>query len=211
MFQTDDALVIPLWIGGHAYLTMVQEFQDVRDPVTGKLLRRTPLCGEGEVLKAIEAAQAVISSWSALSKDQRAALLIAVGEALSNYAEHFSRLIVEETGRETVSADMEVAAAITLFGAVSTDNASGVVCIASGAKNSFLDVLLIAVPALIAGAAVVIRPNPSAPSALFALAELTARGGFPGGVFNIVHGNETVVNALRAQNGVNVSVLVCAD
>jgi len=64
--------------------------------------------------------------------------------------------------------------------------------------------LRLAVPSLMAGAVVVIRPSPETPSALFALAELTARCGFPDGVLNIVHGGEAVVDGLRASSGVSL-------
>ncbi|MBL8881239.1 MAG: aldehyde dehydrogenase, partial [Phycisphaerales bacterium] len=53
-----------------------------------------------------------------------------------------------------------------------------------------------AVPALLAGATVVVKPSPKAPSAAFALAELTARSAFPGGVFNILHGDLAAIEGL---------------
>ena len=45
MRQTDEPLAIPLWINGHAYLTLAPAFLDVRNPASGEILRRTPLCG----------------------------------------------------------------------------------------------------------------------------------------------------------------------
>ncbi|NMQ28151.1 aldehyde dehydrogenase family protein [Candidatus Accumulibacter phosphatis] len=53
-----------------------------------------------------------------------------------------------------------------------------------------------AVPALLAGATVVVKPSPKAPSAAFALAELSARSAFPGGVFNVLHGDLAAIEGL---------------
>ena len=44
MTETDEILAIPLWINGHAYLTMAPAFFDVRAPRSGQIKRRTPLC-----------------------------------------------------------------------------------------------------------------------------------------------------------------------
>lgn len=212
MLHTDDPLAIPLWINGHAYLTMAPAFQDVRNPVSREVLRRTPLCGSAEALKAVDAAQAALSHWAAQTPVTRATLLASVGEALSGYAEHFARLIVEETGKDAESADSEVAKAVALLCGAEPGKGSdrnwidtaGVVGIVGASKAPLLRPLQIAIPALLAGSVVVINPNPETPSAIFALAELTGRSGFPGGVFSILHGGEAAVEGLRAADGVRL-------
>ena len=207
MLKTDDPLAIPLWINGHAYLTLAPAFQDVRNPVSREVLRRTPLCGAAEAQKAVEAAHAALPLWCAQPATARAALLAAVGEALAGYAGHFARLIVEETGKATPAAEAEVGKAVALLCgslAVKATVAAGVVGIVGNAAAPLLDPLLLAVPALMAGAVVVIKPNPEMPSAIFALAELTARCAFPGGVFSILHGAEAAVDGLRALEGVSL-------
>lgn len=207
MLQTDAPLAIPLWINGHAYLTLAPAFQDVRNPVSCQVLRRTPLCGAAEAQKAVEAAQAALPLWCAQPASTRAALLAAVGEALAGYSGHFARLIVEETGKESPAAEAEVGKAVALLcGSLSADasGAAGVMGIVGNAAAPLLDPLLLAVPALMAGAVVVIKPNPEMPSAIFALAELTGRCAFPGGVFSILHGAEAAVDGLRAVEGVSV-------
>jgi len=200
MLQADAPPAIPLWINGHAFLTMAPGFLDVCNPMSGKVLRRTPLCGVGEAQKAVEAARVALAPWFAFSS-QRAAMLAAAGNALAGYADHFAKLIVEETGKDAAAADDEVAAAVALLRTATPSDVSGVVGIVGDAALPLLGALQLAVPALVAGATVVIRPAPQAPSALFALAELTARCNFPGGVFNILHGAEDAVNGLRNANG----------
>ena len=210
MFHTDDPLAIPLWINGHAYLTMAPAFQDVRNPVSREVLRRTPLCGSAEALKAVDAAQAALSAWAAQEAATRAALLASVGEALSGYAAHFARLIMEESGKDAASADGEVVRAVALLQGAEAGDASdqigrpGVIGIVGDSKAPLLGALQIAVPTLLAGSVVVIKPNPETPSAIFALAELTGRCGFPGGVFSILHGGEAAVEGLRDADGVRL-------
>lgn len=204
MMHVDDPLVIPLWINGHPYLTMAPAFLDVRDPSTGAVLRRTPLCGAVEAQRAVSAATGALAAWAALSDAARAALLVAVGDALAGYAGHFARLIVEESGQDGALAAAEVADAVALLRSAGSGTASGVVAIVGGAQGPLLSLLRLAVPALMAGATVVICPMPQAPSAIFALAELTGRCAFPDGAFNVLQGGEAAVEGLRAVAGVGL-------
>jgi acyl-CoA reductase-like NAD-dependent aldehyde dehydrogenase len=198
MLETDDPLAIPLWINGHAYLTMAPTFLDVRNPVSGEILRRTPLCAAGEAQKAAEAAQAALPLWAAQTTVARGALLSALGDALAAYAGHFARLITEETGKEADAALAEVNAVVTLLHGAIEDGASGVVAIVSDDSAPLLGALSRAIPALLAGATLVLKPSPKAPSPVFAVAELTARSGFPDGVFNVLQGDEAAVEGLCA-------------
>ncbi|HPU79120.1 aldehyde dehydrogenase family protein [Accumulibacter sp.] len=212
MTATDEILAIPLWINGHAYLTMAPAFLDVCDPRNGQVRRRTPLCGDLEARAAVEAARAALAAWSAQTVGQRAALLAALGDALAEYGGHFAALIAEETGRQVEMAAVEVGNAVSLLrataGGVATSTGSSVVAIVSDQHAPLLGPLQRAVPALLSGATVVLKPSPRAPSAAFALAELTARSGFPGGVFNILHGDQLATEALCASK--EVSLLLVA-
>ena len=208
MFETDDPLAIPLWINGHAYLTMPPGFYDVRNPVSGDVLRRTPLCGAGEAFKAAEAAQLALAQWSAEMPAARAALFSVVGDALESYAEHFARLIIEETGKDAEAAAAEVGEAVSLLrGPTEAKRAAGtpgVVAVVSDVAAPLYGPLSLAVPALLAGDTVVVKPSPKAPSSIFALAELTAQSGLPGGVFNILQGDEAAVEGLCASDAVSI-------
>ncbi|HRF11353.1 MAG: Succinate-semialdehyde dehydrogenase [NADP(+)] GabD [Candidatus Accumulibacter phosphatis] len=200
MTENDEILAIPLWINGHAYLTMAPAFFDVRDPCTGQIRRRTPLCGTDQALTAVASANAALPAWAALTVAARAALLAALAKALAGYAEHFAGLISEETGRDAASASTEVEQALHVLQAAAAGSpatgGSGVVAVVSDDRAPLLGPLQRAVPALLAGATVVVKPSPKAPSAAFALAELTARSAFPGGVFNILHGDLAAIEGL---------------
>ena len=209
MLQSEDALVIPLWLNGRAYLTMPSTFVSVRNPRTGLVLRRTPMCGATEALQAVESAQAALMPWSERPATGRAALLAQLSQALAGYASHFAALIVEETGMEMAAADAEVAAAIALMNCqVAGDGAAmpEVIAIIGDDLAPFSGTLSLAIPAMVAGSTVIVRPSPEAPSSLFALAELTGKCDFPAGVFNILHGGTSAVEGLRTSA---VARLVC--
>lgn len=204
MLELEAPPAIPLWINGHAYLTMAPAFLDVRDPASGQVLRRTPMCGAGEAEKAVAVARVALDHWAAQTMGARAGMIAAVGDALEGYASHFSRLMVEEAGMGTDEATAEVKAAVALLRDPTARSGSGVLGIVGDSAKPLLGALQIAVPALKAGAVVVVRPDPETPSALFALAELTGRCGFPGGVFNVLHGGKTAIDGLRAQPDVTL-------
>ncbi|WP_291993352.1 aldehyde dehydrogenase family protein [Candidatus Accumulibacter sp. ACC003] len=210
MLDPDAILAIPLWINGHAYLTMAPSFFDVCDPRSGQVKRRTPMCGAAEALTAVDAAQAALPDWAARTVGQRAALLAALADSLAEYEEHFAGLISEETGQEATLAAAEVAAVLRLLRAAASDpqaattGGAGVVAIVSDDSAPLLGALRHAIPALLAGATVVVKPSPKAPSAVFALAELSASSAFPGGVFNVLHGDLAAIEGLCAASAVSL-------
>ena len=152
---------------------------------------------------AITAAQAALGSWAVAPRKARISLLSAVGDALEHYGAHFAALVSEESGKDSSQSHTEVGKSVALLRSAVAGNCSGVVAIIGGRASPLLESLQFAAPALAAGAAVVIRPGPEVPSALFALAELTGRCGFPDGVFNIVHGDDGAADILRASGDIS--------
>jgi succinate-semialdehyde dehydrogenase / glutarate-semialdehyde dehydrogenase len=207
MDEVDVVPAIPLWIDGHAYLTVAPAFHEVRNAQSGEVLRRTPLCDASVAQHAVAVAQAAAAAWAAQAPGERDALLVALADALSGYASHFAALLAEETGAPVLAAT-DVAQAVALLrgteppAAYEAVGASAgvtpVTCIVGAASAPMYGALRLAVPVLRAGGTVIVKPDPATPSALYALAELTARCGFPGGVFNIVHGDAAIADALRA-------------
>jgi acyl-CoA reductase-like NAD-dependent aldehyde dehydrogenase len=198
MEQGNAAAAVPLWINGHAYLTVPAAFHDVRSPLGGEVLRRTPLCGARAAQDAVAAARAALAPWAAQSAAARAARLAALAVALDSYAGHFAALLAEESG---APGSAEVEAALALLRRAPDPAAcpsARIAGICGSAASPLYGPLQLAVPALLAGAVVIMKPDPAAPSALIALAELTGRCEFPGGVFSVVHGGEAAVDGLRA-------------
>jgi acyl-CoA reductase-like NAD-dependent aldehyde dehydrogenase len=57
-FASDGPMAIPMWVNGHAFLTVTKDFFTVTNPQTGEAIRRVPLCGASEAAEAVQAAQA---------------------------------------------------------------------------------------------------------------------------------------------------------
>lgn len=96
----NDAPVLPLWIDGHAYLTVTPAFGVIRRGVDGAPLRRYPLCRAVEVERACGIAALAQAEWAAQSAAFRREALSRVAEALENYRPHFAALLVEDCGAE---------------------------------------------------------------------------------------------------------------
>ena len=202
MKDTDDILAVPLWINGHAFLTMAPAFFDVRDPRSGLIRRRTPLCGASQSATAVDAAAAALPAWRSLAIAERAQLLATLADALAGYGSHFAGLIAEESGQPDAAAAAEVETALCLLrraadeATVASDG--GVVAIVCDDRAPLAGLLQRAVPALLAGSTVVAKPSPKAPSVAVALAELMAQSGFPAGAFNVLHGDLEAIEGLCA-------------
>ncbi|MEF8753930.1 MAG: aldehyde dehydrogenase family protein [Accumulibacter sp.] len=203
MKETDDILAVPLWINGHAFLTMAPAFFDVRDPRSGLIRRRTPLCGAGQAATAVDAAAAALLAWRSLAIAERAQLLAKLADALAGYGSHFAGLIAEESGQPDAAATAEVEAALCLLRRATSEatvasSDGGVVAIVCDDRAPLAGLLQRAVPTLLAGSTVVAKPSPKAPSVAVALAELMAQSGFLAGAFNVLHGDLEAIEGLCA-------------
>lgn len=196
-FAADDGpMAIPLWINGRAYLTVTEEFLDVRNAASGEAVRRTPLSGADEVAEAVRAAQAALPAWQALDAAKRQAHLSQLARLLDQYTGHFAKLVRQETGFEEVQAQAEVATAVQALQDGETYSDAGVSVVLSDAMHPLAALAATLAAALRGGACVVVKPSPKAPGAAFALAELSGRAGLPPGVLNLVHGDLAAIEAL---------------
>lgn len=210
LIDSEDPPAVPLWVDGHAFLTMAPDFMDVCCPADGRVLRRTPLC-DGEIAgKVVDVGLKASEVWRALSAAERNDLFLRLAESLVQYADHFRRLIVDETGQSEVEAGAEIDAALVVLRAPDEAILSEetVVVVVFGRANApLLDPLRMIVPALAAGASIVVKPDPRTPSVLVALGELAARCGFPPGVFNVVHGDDELVAGFRELRDVRLQII----
>jgi len=195
--EAENPPAVPLWINGHAFLTLPPAFHDVKNPDNGTVIRRTPLCGPAEAMMAVDSARRSLDAWETASTEFRTGLARKLSDALATYATHFSRLIAEETGKSAVAADKEVARATEWLRTAQAGTVTGVIGIVGNASNPLLGTLLQATPIWLAGGATVILPAPQAPSSPLALAELSGRCDFPPGVISILHGSDRALEGLR--------------
>lgn len=196
-FSPEGPKAIPLWINGHAYLTVTEGFFDVVNPASGEAVYRVPLCGADEAREAAGAACGAQPAWAALSVEARQASLNALADLLESYAGHFAKLLSGDTGFSETAAQGEVAAALLALRGTAVGEA-GVVAIVVDATRPLAGFAEAAVPALRAGATVIVKPSPKAPSAAYALCELSARAEWPAGVLNLMQGDSAAIEGLCA-------------
>ena len=196
-FAAEGPTAIPLWVNGHAFLTVCDAYFDVVNPLTGEAVHRVPLVGADEALAAVGAAQVAQPLWAEMGLAARRIGLGKLADELENYAGHFAKLLIGETGFDEARAATEVAEAVAaLRGAMVGE--TGVVAMVVDATRPLAGFAEAAAPALLAGAAVVVKPSPKAPSAAYALCELSARAEWPAGVLNLLQGDTQAIAGLCA-------------
>lgn len=196
-FDTEGPMALPLWINGHAYLTVCDTFFDVTQPQTGAVLRRVPLAGADEAATAVAAAMAAQAAWAAMPMPARRVCLSDLAAQLLQYRAHIAALLAEETGLSLPEAETEVEAAAAALQADQVGE-SGVQAIVLDTVQPLWHAAAALAPAALAGATLVFKPSPRAPAAIFVLCELTARAGWPAGVVNLLQGDLAALEGLCA-------------
>ncbi len=205
-FMPEGPMAIPMWLNGHAFMTAGQGFLDVVNPVSGEALRRVPLCGADEASEAQAAARVAQAGWAALDVGARREALAALATALDNYTGHFAKLLAQESGAENELERAQVEAAVAALRGDSLGE-GGVFGLVLDASQPLLAFARAMAPAMLAGATLVVKPSPKAPSAVFALCELATRAQWPNGVLNLLQGDTAAVEGLCA-SGVDRLVYV---
>jgi acyl-CoA reductase-like NAD-dependent aldehyde dehydrogenase len=196
-FSPEGPMAIPLWINGHAFLTVSDTFFDVTNPATGEAIRRVPLCGSMEATEAVTAARAAQAAWAEMGLAARRICLANLATALENYSGHFAKLLVQESGASDEAALAEVAAAVASLRSAMVGE-TGVLALVLDASQPLAGFAAALAPALMAGATLVVKPSPRAPSAVYALCELSARAEWPAGVLNLLQGDTAALEGLCA-------------
>jgi len=196
-FSAEGPMAIPLWVNGHALLTMSTDFFDVSNPATGEAIRRVPLCGAPEAAEAVSAARTAQPLWAEMGMQARRVCLASLADALESYAGHFAKLLGQEIAGDEAQMKAEVASAVDALRSAMVGETGVFALVLDNTRplRSFAESIA---PALMAGACVVVKPSPKAPSAIFALCELSARAEWPAGVLNLLQGDAAAIEGLCA-------------
>ena len=175
-----------------------EETIDIKNPFSGKIVSRYPVCSVSDAKKALQIAQNAFKNSKKIPLHQRVAWLEDVASRLREQLDHFARLIVDEVGKPLMFAKIEALRCaetieltakelINLHGeTINTDaTASGRealayykrvpagVIVAITPFNFPLNLVAHKIaPALGAGNAVVLKPTPEAPMCSYMLAKL---------------------------------------
>jgi acyl-CoA reductase-like NAD-dependent aldehyde dehydrogenase len=200
-----------LFINGEVVEAASGELRDVVEPATGDVLARAAMAGKADVDRVVEAARAALDGpWGRTPPTERSRLLHALGDAIAANRKELAELESRNVGKAISSVKAEVAGATENFRFFAS-----VLGTIGGRSNpiggSLLSYtlkepvgvcgqivpwnypLLMSVwklsPALAAGCAVVLKPDPQTPLSVLRIAELANEVGFPPGTINIVPGD----------------------
>ncbi len=207
---------VRLYLGGQ-FTPGGPRLQDVHNPADGSVLARVPLGDRSTVEAAVQAARAAFPGWSRTPIKERVQVFFRYKALLEGHLRELSALITEEHGKIAGEADAEILKAIELteFACSLPQLVAGEVLEVSrgvecrleryplgvvAAVNPFNFPAMVphwTIPNAIAlGNTFIMKPSEVVPLSAARIAELLKEAGLPDGVFNIVHGDREVVEAL---------------
>ena len=206
------------WIGGKPVPGSSDRTSPVWNPATGEQQAEVALASVDDVDSAVRTAKAAFERWGQSSLSQRAKVLFAFRELVNANIQRLAEAISDEHGKVVSDARGEVQRGLEVIefacgiptllkGDFSDQVSTGVdvysfrqplgVCVGITPFNFPAMVPMWMYPVAIAtGNTFVLKPSERDPSASMLIAELWAEAGLPDGVFNVVHGDKTAVDAL---------------
>jgi len=208
-------LTLRNYIGGE-WLGSGGEVMEVVNPATCRVIARVPISVKDEFEAAVGAADEAFPEWRRNPPLARARCLFRLKELMEQRFEELSRIQTMEHGKTIDESrgetrrgieNVEVATGIPslMMGYNLEDIATGideyvirqplgVFGIIAPFNFPFMVPLWFAPYAVAAGNCVIIKPSPHVPISQVKLAEMVDEAGFPPGVWNLVHGGETVAS-----------------
>jgi malonate-semialdehyde dehydrogenase (acetylating)/methylmalonate-semialdehyde dehydrogenase len=206
------------WIGGKPATGSSDRTSPVWNPATGAQQAEVALASTEDVDTAVQTAKAAFERWGQSSLSQRTKVLFKFRELVNANIQQIAEAISDEHGKVVSDARGEVQRGLEvvefacgipqlLKGDFSDQVSTGVdvysfrqplgVCVGITPFNFPAMVPMWMHPVAIAtGNTFVLKPSERDPSASMLVAELWAEAGLPDGVFNVVHGDKTAVDAL---------------
>ena len=208
------------WVNGKIKTSGSGKFGDVYNPATGKVQARVALATSAEVDSAVTAAAAAFPTWAAQPALRRARVLFRFREIFERRLDEVAALLTSEHGKVFSDARGEATRGLEVV-----EFATGIPQLLKGefteqvgtdidswSMRQPLGVVAGITPfnfpamvpmwmfpiALACGNTFVLKPSERDPSASLLLAEMLKESGLPDGVFNVVHGDKTAVDALLA-------------
>ncbi|UFQ02281.1 CoA-acylating methylmalonate-semialdehyde dehydrogenase [Pseudomonas fitomaticsae] len=213
-----DAPVIGHYLDGQVQDSGSERFSDVFNPATGAVQARVGLASQKTVDAAVASAFKAFPTWSEQSSLRRSRVMFKFKELLDRHHDELAEIISREHGKVFSDAKGEVTRGIEIVeyacGAPNllktefSDNIGGGidnwnlrqplgVCAGVTPFNFPVMVPLWMIPlALVTGNCFILKPSERDPSASLLMARLLSEAGLPDGVFNVVQGDKTAVDAL---------------
>ena len=212
------------WINGALDTSKPERSGDVYNPATGKVSKTVAFGSTATVDTAVAAATNAFAEWRHSSLTKRTQVLFAFRELVLQNKEKIAALITDEHGKVLSDAAGEVTRGLEvvefacgiphlLKGGFSEEVSTGVdvysirqavgpVAIISPFNFPAMVPMWFFPVAIACGNTVVVKPSEKDPSASMFMAQLWKEAGLPDGVFNVVHGDKEVVDALLTHKGI---------
>ncbi len=184
----------------------------VIEPATGEEMAQVHRAGAEDVDKAVAAAKAAFPAWRAVAPAERANLMHAMADALSNRASDLAETEARNAGKPISDAEGEIGMVVECFRyyAGAPERLLGkTIPVAGGVDMTFREPLGVVglivpwnfplviaswkvAPALAAGNTVVLKPAELTPLTALEMEKILLEAGLPEGVFNVVAGPGSV-------------------
>ncbi len=209
---------VPYLAGGRWETSASERRGDVFNPSTGAVQAQVPFCTPEEIDRAVRAAADALPAWSETPAVERARVLFRFRELMQAHFEELAALVTREHGKTLAEARAEMQRGVEmvefacgipslLMGQALENLAANVdcetsrhpvgVCAGITPFNFPSMVPLWMFPVAIAcGNTFVLKPSEKVPLSAVKLGELLTEAGLPPGVFNLVHGDKSAVDAL---------------
>ncbi len=218
--QLVSGLLTDLFIGGKAVPAAAGGRFDVLDPATRSVIASVADAGIEDAIAAVGAAEEAAASFAATAPRERAEILRAVFEMMSEQRDDLATLISLENGKALTDARAEVSYAAEFFRWYSEEavRLDGALSIAPSGSNRIMVMrrpvgICVLVtpwnfpaamatrkigPALAAGCTMVLKPASDTPLTALAMARLLDAAGVPPGVVNVLPGRRSgqIVSAM---------------
>ena len=212
------------WIGGKAVAGTSGRFGEVFHPASGRVQSHVPVASDAEVDAAVQAAAAAFPEWSAQPPLRRARVLFRFREIFEQRLDEVAALITSEHGKVNSDARGEATRGLEVV-----EFATGIPQLLKGeyteqvganidswSMRQPLGVVAGITPfnfpamvpmwmfpvAIACGNTFVLKPSERDPSASLLMAEMLKQAGLPDGVFNVVHGDKSAVDAILQHKSV---------
>ncbi len=212
------------WINGKTFDDSAKRHGDIFNPATGEVSKKVAFGTAATVDAAVKSATDAFAEWRHSSLTKRVNVLFAFRELVNTNKEKIAALITSEHGKVLSDAAGEVTRGLEvvefacgiphlLKGGFSEEVSTGVdvysirqalgpVAIISPFNFPAMVPMWFFPVAIACGNTVIVKPSEKDPSAAMFMAQLWKDAGLPDGVFNVVHGDKEVVDAILTHPGI---------
>jgi malonate-semialdehyde dehydrogenase (acetylating) / methylmalonate-semialdehyde dehydrogenase len=211
------------YINGQFVNASTTETMEVISPIDGNLLSTVPLSSAKDLDNAVTAAKKAFPAWSKMPIKERVQVFFRYKTLLEKNLKELAELCSEENGKTYSESVAEIEKCIELTEFATSlpqlvtgellEVSKGVEC---RTENVPLGVVASIVPfnfpsmvpnwtipnAISLGNCMIIKPSEKVPLSCGRLAQILKEAGLPDGVFNVVHGDSVIVNAICDHPGI---------